>query len=70
MRRKSSVRCAGVITGQWAPLPRAMRSKRSSNVPIEPPTSAPARVSSSRSARSTSGRFGTIKIGSDSSVAR
>ena len=69
-RRSSSVRCAWLITGRCEPLPCAIRSKRSSKVPIEPPTSAPARVSSSRSARSTSGRFGTIRIGSESSASR
>ena len=51
------------MTGRASPPPRAIRPKTSSNVPIEPPSSAPLRASRSRSTRSTSDRFGTMRIG-------
>ena len=46
------------------------RSKTSSKVPIEPPSSAGRRASSSRSTRSTSDRFGTMSTGSRSRASR
>ena len=51
-------------------FPTRSASKTSSKVPIEPPISAPQRVSRSRSTRSTSDPVGTISTGSRSMSAR
>ena len=59
-----------VATGLAPGSPPAIRSNRSSNVPIAPPSRQPARSSRSRSTRATSARFGTIRNGSSSRQAR
>ena len=69
-RRTMRARCASVATGRESPPPRASRLKRSSNVPIEPPSRAGWMANSSRSRSSTSDRFGTIRYGSRGSASR
>ena len=68
--RNSYLGWAVVTTGRLAPPSRASRSKRSSKVPIRPERSAPRLARSSRSIRSTSDPYGTMRTGSRSSAAR
>ena len=56
-----NTRCASVATRRTSRSSRTRRSKRSSKVPIEPARSTGVRRNRSRSTRSTSGRFGTIR---------
>ena len=69
-RRTTSARWASVATGRCSGSTRTSRRNRSSNVPIEPLKRQPQRASRSRSTRSTSDAFGTIRVGSSSRRAR
>ena len=65
--------CALRLRDDWpraSPPAKAMRSKTSSNVSIEPPRSAGRRLISWRETYSTSDRFGTMRTGSRSRASR
>ena len=61
-RRTTSARWTSVATGRRSGSPARSSAKRSSNVPIAPASRQPHRASRSRSTRSTSDRFGTIRV--------